>query len=83
MVRLTLADGSQVILARPVVVADSIVGSGEVGSVVRAGAGDVRALEVRRLNLTRTASLVVTQASFILSMIALIVHLQPHYRGLF
>lgn len=81
--RVTLADGSRTTLWTHEIQRDSIIGTTAAGDDVRAAAGDVRSFEVPRLNATRTATLVVFHASALVSLIALIVHVQPHYRGTF
>jgi hypothetical protein len=80
-VRVTLADGRVATIANPTVVADSIVGVGEGGRGAVAAA-DVRVVEVNRLSLTRTTSLVVVHVSAAVTFLAYIVHWLPHYRGL-
>jgi len=80
VVRVTLADSSVVTLQRPAMVADSIRGSTPEG-FVRASVEDVRTLEVRRTSVPKTLSFFVFQAAAIVTFIAVIVDLQPHYRG--
>jgi hypothetical protein len=83
IIRVELADGRRITMPRPVITADSIVGVVGFGSVIRTATADVRALEVQRYSLTRTFGLVLAHASAVVSVIALIVHVQPHYRGAF
>jgi len=82
--RITLTDGTVTLLDGAVVVADTVLGtSPETGLLRRAPNGAIRTLEVRRVSKTRTVGLLVVHASLVISMIALVVHVQPHYRGAF
>ena len=81
--RVTLADGSRMTMVTHELRPDSLIGTMASGGPVRAAVGDVQTLEVQRFSLPRTASLVVTHASALVTVIALIVHVQPHYRGTF
>jgi hypothetical protein len=79
-VRVTFSDASVVTFERPSIVADSIQGSTASGDVRRSVA-DVRGLEVRRSSVAKTGAFFVLQAAAVVSFIALVVHVQPHYRG--
>jgi hypothetical protein len=81
-VRLVRTDGTRVTVSRPVISSDSIVGY-DGFDPVGAALTDVRTIEVQRWSAPRTAGLVVAQASLVLHLFALIVQVQPHYRGLF
>ena len=82
--RLTDGDGSVTNLTSALAFSDTILGtSSTTGLVVRTANSDVRTLEVRRHSLTRTASLLVAHASLVVGAIALVIHVQPHYRGAF
>ena len=82
VVRLVRVDGTQVTVSRPVITSDSIVGY-DGYDPVGAALTDVRSLEVQRWSAARTAGFVVAQASLVLHLFALIVQVQPHYRGVF
>ena len=82
VVRVMRGDGTQVTMSRPVITSDSIVGY-DGFDPVGAALADVRSVEVQRWSAPRTAGLVVAQASLVLHVLALIVQVQPHYRGLF
>jgi hypothetical protein len=82
IIRVTLPDGSQVRMSRPVIIGDSMVASTEANST-RTAVADVRRLEVQRFSVHRTVGLLVAHASIGLGVVAFIFHVQPHYRGLF
>ena len=79
-VRVTLADDRVVTLERPSIVSDSIRGLTPDGTV-RAAIADVQAVEVRRTSLPKSLAFVVFHVAAVVSVIAVIVDLQPHYRG--
>jgi hypothetical protein len=81
-VRLVRGDGTRVMVSRPLVRADSIVGY-DGFDVVGAPLSDVHSVELQRWSVPRTAGFLVVQASVVLHVFALIVQAQPHYRGLF
>ena len=58
LIRLTTRRGAQVVLHRPVVTNDSVVGVTRSGPI-RLGADEIERLEVRQLNAARTIGLVV------------------------
>jgi len=80
-VRITLVDSSVVTFERPTIVADSIGGFTRTGNV-RAAVEDVRTLEVRRASVPKSLAFIVFHAAAVVSFVAIIVWLQPHYRGL-
>ena len=79
-VRVTLADESVVTIERPSIVSDTIRGL-TASENVRAAIEDVRTLEVRRTSVPKSMALVVLHVAAVVSLIALVVHVQPHYRG--
>lgn len=79
-VRMTLTDGRTLTMSGPRVESDSIVGVTESGTT-RIAAGDLSTLEVRRPSPTRTIALALVHASAVVTLIALIVAVQPHYSG--
>ena len=82
--RVTYNDGVVATLTSALAFTDTILGtSPSTGLVVRTPAAAVRTLEVRRHSRTRTVSLLVAHASLVVSVIALVIHVQPHYRGAF
>lgn len=81
-VRLVRTDGTRITVARPQVRADSIVGF-DGFDPVGAPLAEVRSVEIQRWSVPRTTGLIVAQASLVLHLFALIVQVQPHYRGLF
>lgn len=82
--RITFPDGSVTRLSGAVVAADTVLGtSPETGLIRRTPNDAIQTLEIRRVSKTRTVGLLVVHASFIVSVIALVVHIQPHYRGAF
>lgn len=82
VVRIVRTDGTRATVSDPSIVADSIVGY-DGFDPVRTALVDVESVELQRWSGPRTAGLIVAQASVILHLFALIVHAQPHYRGLF
>jgi hypothetical protein len=82
VVRIVRTDGTRATLEDPRIVADSIVGF-EGFDPVRTALVDVESVELQRWSGPRTVGLIVAQASVVLHFVALIVHVQPHYRGLF
>jgi hypothetical protein len=82
VVRLVRSDGTRVTVSDPEIVADSIVGY-DGFDPVRTALTDVRSAELQRWSGPRTAGFIVAQASLVLHIFALIVQVQPHYRGLF
>jgi hypothetical protein len=82
VVRIVRTDGTRATVSDPSVVADSLVGY-DGFDPVRTALVDVESVELQRWSGPRTAGLIVAQASVILHLLALIVHAQPHYRGLF
>ena len=82
--RITLADDSIIILNSALVMADTVLGtSPETGLVHRTPNGAIRTLELRRTSKTRTIGLLVAHASLVISGVAIVIWLQPHYRGAF
>jgi hypothetical protein len=81
-VRLVRTDGTRIDVSRPQVRADSIVGF-DGFDPVGAPLSEVSSVEIPRWSVTRTTGLIVAQASLVLHLFALIVQLQPHYRGVF
>jgi len=79
-VRATLDDGRVLTLAQPTVVADTLFGNTGAG-LERVPTAHVRALEVERGSVPKTLALIVTHVSVVLSVIAIIIDVQPHYRG--
>jgi hypothetical protein len=82
VVRIVRTDGTRATLEDPRIVADSIVGFAGFDPV-RTALVDVESVELQRWSGPRTVGLIVAQASVVLHFVALIVHVQPHYRGLF
>ena len=82
VVRIVRTDGTRATVSDPTIVADSLVGY-DGFDPVRTALVDVESVELQRWSGPRTAGLIVAQASVILHLFALIVHAQPHYRGLF
>jgi hypothetical protein len=80
-IRVTLADSSVVTFERPTIDADSIRGLTPTGNV-RAPVEDVRSLEVRRTSVPKSVAFVVSKVAAIVTFVAIIVYVQPHYRGL-
>jgi hypothetical protein len=80
--RIVRTDGTRATVSDPRIVADSIVGF-DGFDPVRTALVDVESVEVPRWSGPRTIGLIVAQASVVLHFVALIVHVQPHYRGLF
>ena len=80
-VRITRTNGSMVTLEAPTIVADSIVGTTDLG-IARAAPEDIRSLEVRYLSITKTLGAIVAQAAVALSIIVFATEVEPHYRGL-
>lgn len=78
MIRVTLDDGRVATLSDPRMVADTIVGTGD---TQRAAAGEVRTLEVRRTSIPRTVALMVAHVTAVVTVVAFIIEIQPHYRG--
>lgn len=81
--RLTLMTDQQLTMTSALIRPDSIIGTSEFGEAVRVATSDVRSIEVHELSTTRTVGLLVTHASILVSAVALIIHVQPHYRGAF
>ena len=79
-VRVTLADESVVTIERPSIVSDTIRGLSASGNV-RAAIEDVRTLEVRRSSVPKSMAFVILHVAAVVSFIAIVVDLQPHYRG--
>jgi hypothetical protein len=79
-VRATLSDGTVVTMQNPMLVSDTIVGASRSG-LVRALAGELESLEVRRFSMTRTTALVGLNVGVIVGAIAAIIAVQPHYHG--
>jgi hypothetical protein len=79
-IRVTFADERVVTIERPSIVSDSIRGLTREGTV-RAAIDDVRSLEVRRSSFPKSLAFVVFHVAAVVSFIAIIVDLQPHYRG--
>jgi hypothetical protein len=82
IVRIVRTDGTRATVSDPAIVSDSIVGY-DGFDPVRTALVDVESVELQRWSGPRTAGLIVAQASLVLHFVALIVHVQPHYRGLF
>ena len=82
VVRIVRADGTRATVSSPAIVSDSIVGF-DGFDPVRTALSDVSSVEIQRWSVPRTAGFVVAQASLVLHLFALIVQVQPHYRGLF
>jgi hypothetical protein len=80
LVRVTRADGRTQTLERPVIVGDTIVASRSIFNSV--SLSDVQRFEVPRFSATKTFAFVAAQAGLVMSVMALIVDLLPHYRGL-
>ena len=80
VVRATLDDGRVLTLTQPVIVSDTIVGTTLLG-LERAPMSQLRSLEVRRTSVPRTLALIVTHVSAVVTAIAVIIEIQPHYRG--
>lgn len=80
VVRLTRTNGSMVTLERPSVVGDSILGAAG-GAAARAATADVKTLEVRYTSVPKTLALLVAHASAVVTFVAFVIDLQPHYRG--
>jgi uncharacterized membrane protein len=70
-------------LERPSVVGDSILATpgGGSASAASAATADVALLEVRHLSLPKTLALFVAHASGVITFVAFVIDLQPHYRG--
>ncbi|MGE0157935.1 MAG: hypothetical protein AB7T31_00910 [Gemmatimonadales bacterium] len=81
-VRLVRSDGTRLSVSEPTLRSDSIVGF-DGFDLVGAPLADVRSVELQRWSVPRTAGFLVAQASLVLHVFALIVQVQPHYRGLF
>ena len=81
-VRIVRTDGTRIDISQPQVRADSIVGF-DGFDPVGAPFSEVSSVEVPRWSVPRTTALIVAQASLVLHLFALIVQVQPHYRGLF
>ena len=79
-VRLTRVDGDTLTIERPTIAGDSIVGLSGI-FFRRVAISDVQLLEVERISPTKTAAMFVAQAGAVVSIIALIIDLLPHYRG--
>jgi hypothetical protein len=82
VVRIVRNDGTRATVSDPRILADSIVGF-DGFDPIRTALVDVESVELQRWNGPRTVGLIVAQASVVLHFVALIVHVQPHYRGLF
>ena len=80
-VRLLLADSSVVVLERPVLSADSIRGFTEGGRNVSAATGDLQSFEVQRFSIVKSIAAVLAHVSTIVSVVTVIIDVQPHYRG--
>ncbi len=82
--RVTFTNGTTTTLVFAFVMADTILGtSPTTGLVHRIPTGTVRTIELQRHSKTRTASLLVAHASLVVTVIALVIQVQPHYRGAF
>jgi hypothetical protein len=82
VVRIVRTDGTRATVSDPRIVSDSIVGF-DGFDPVRTALVDVESVELQRWSGPRTVGFIVAQASVVLHFVALIVHVQPHYRGLF
>lgn len=80
LVRATLEGGRTVTLAQPSMLADTIVGMTDLG-LGRAPTLELRSLEVQRTSVPKTLALIVTHVAVVVTAIAIIIDVQPHYRG--
>lgn len=77
-IRVTLEDGRVATLTDPTLVSDTIVGTGA-GGIQRTAVSEVQGLEVRRTSVPKIAALVLANVTTVVTVIALIVDLLPHY----
>ena len=79
-VRVTMNGGESLTFENPEMVNDSLVGFTDSG-VVRAAPADFSLLEIRHFSIVKTAALVASHFAVIAGFVAVVIWVQPHYRG--